>query len=106
MEVYATDSTRALIEADVVEPLETSAGDRFHLVVGHEEIFLPPHEQVFALCKVLKSKAGRSRLFGEWPPGRKSSPMLHVYLFSGAPLGMSCLEGVFRADYFSFEARC
>lgn len=49
MKVDATDGPRALIEADVVEPLEARTRDRFDPVIWHEEVFLPPHEQMLSL---------------------------------------------------------
>lgn len=104
VKVYSTDGACALIEADVIESLETSAGNRFYFVVGNEKVFLPPHEKMLSLCKVLEGEAGRPGLLCERLPCREPSPMLHVYLFRRAPFGMCCLEGMFCADYLAFKA--
>lgn len=56
MEVYAIHTSMALIETDVVEPFEARATDGFDLVIWHEKVFLPPHEQVFPLGVILIGK--------------------------------------------------
>jgi hypothetical protein len=39
----------------------------------------------------------------EWTEGAKFSPMLKVYLISGAPVFVLREERVLRANYFTFE---
>ena len=46
MKVDAVDISLGLVEADVVEALEAGALDALDAVVGHEEPFLPAHEDV------------------------------------------------------------
>ena len=103
MEVDAADGAGALVEADVVEALEAGARDGRDLVVRHEEVFLPPHEEVFALGKVLEGEAGGFGLFAEGPPRGEAVPVLHVDLLRGAPFGVCGLEGVLVADDLAFK---
>lgn len=103
MEVDAVDIARDLVEADVVEALEAGARDLAHAVVGHEEGFLPAHEDVLALGGILEVEVGLLGLFGEGPPGGEAGPVLHVGLVGGAPGGVARLEGIFGADDFAFE---
>lgn len=58
MEVDTADSAIALVEADVVEALEAGACYRFDSMVWHQEILLPPHEQVLSLEEVLQCEVG------------------------------------------------
>lgn len=103
MEVDAVDVARHLVEADVVEAFEAGAGDLAHAVVGHEEGFLPAHEDVLALGGVLEVEVGLLGLLREGPPGGEAGPVLHVGLVGGAPGGVAGLEGVFRTNDFAFE---
>ena len=57
MEVDAFYFTLLLVEADVVETLEAGAVDRLHPVIGHQEMLLPAHENVFALRHVAHGNA-------------------------------------------------
>ena len=59
VEIDPTNTAVALIEADVVEPLEAGSRDGFHTVVRHEEVFFPAHEDVFALLVVFQRKRRR-----------------------------------------------
>lgn len=106
MEVDATDGTLNLVEADVVEPFEAGAGNGLDAVVGHKEGFLPPHEDVLPLGIVLE---GEVRLLGQprkGTPGWESGPVVHICLFSGAPVLMTSLEGMFGADYLALKESC
>ena len=103
MEINAADRAPRLVETDVIEPLETRPGYRAHAVVGDEEIFLPPHEDVFPLGKVLVAEIGPSRLPRERAPGWEAVPVLHVDLLVGAPFGVAGLKCVFVSDDFAFD---
>lgn len=103
VEIDAVDVPRDLVEADVVEAFEAGARDLAHAVVGHEEGFLPAHEDVLALGKVLVVEVGLLGLLGERPPRGEARPVLHVRLVGGAPRGVPRLEGVFGADDLAFE---
>lgn len=54
MKVYAADATRTLIEAYIVEALEAGSSDCFDSMIGYEEVFFPPHEEVLSLLVVLE----------------------------------------------------
>jgi len=54
MKIDATDTSRTLVEADVVEAFEARARNGLDFVVRNQEVFLPSHEQVLFLCKVLE----------------------------------------------------
>lgn len=57
MEINSSDASRTLVEADIVEALETCASDGFDLVIGNQEVFFPAHEEMIVLCIVFESKA-------------------------------------------------
>ena len=103
MEINPTNSPIDLIETDIVKPLEAGAQDLAHPVVGHQEGFLPAHEDVFALRKVLVVEVWLLRLVFEGPPGGEARPVLHVGLVGGAPGGVPRLEGVLSADDLALE---
>lgn len=106
MKVDAANSARNLVEADVIEALKTGAGDGPHPVVGHQEILLPSHENVFPLSKVLIAEIRSLGLLCEGPPRGKAAPVLHVHLLVGTPFWMLGLEGVLRSDYLAFKICC
>jgi len=58
VEIYPTHATRALVEADVIEPLETGTRDCLDFVIRHQEVLFPPHEEVFSMRKLLKGEGG------------------------------------------------
>lgn len=106
MKVNSTDSSLYLIKTDVVEPLEARSGDLPHPMVRYEEILLPAHEQMLALCIVSVCEISFLGLFGEGSPRLEPGPVLHIGFFVGAPglvLGHEC---VFCANDFSFEKGC
>lgn len=103
MEVYSIDVTSHLVEAYIIETFKTRARDCSDAMVRDEEIFLPAHKYVFALCEVFEVKVWTFGLLRKGPPGWKSAPMLHVNLLIRTPFIVSRLEGVFGANYFAFE---
>lgn len=58
VEVNATYAARTLVEAYVVETFEAGPSDSFDAMVGYEEVFFPPHEEVFSLLVVLECEVG------------------------------------------------
>ena len=105
MEIDPIDRAQHLIEAYVVEPLETCAIYLPHAIIRNQEFLLPSHEHVFPVRTVFVVEVRLLRLFGQGPPGRKPCPVLHIFLVAGAPVIMSGLEGVFGSDDFAFEER-
>lgn len=103
MKVNSTDSSFYLVETDIVEPLEASAGNLPHPMIRYEEILLPAHEQVFALRKVSVCEISFLGLFGERSPRLEPRPVLHIGFFVGAPSLVLGHECVFCANDFSFE---
>ena len=57
VEINSSNTSGALIEADIVEALETCPGDGFDLVIGNQEVFFPTHEEMIVLRVVLESEA-------------------------------------------------
>lgn len=58
MKVYPAHRPLDLVEADVVEPLETGAHDLAHAVVRHKEGLFPAHEDVLTLQAVFVVEVG------------------------------------------------
>lgn len=105
MEVDTTDGSLYLVEADIVESLETGARDCSNSVVWDEEIFLPSHKYVLMLRKVTKREVCLLRLFGERSPGWKSRPVMYIRLFVGTPFLIASDETVFGANHFTLKER-
>lgn len=103
MEVYPANRPFYLIEADVVESLEARAGDRPDPVIGYEEVFLPPHEDVVPLRPVSESEVWVSGILAERSPRWKSRPVVEICFFGCAPGRVSGYERVLRTDHFSFK---
>ena len=103
MVINPIDSPLHLVEANIIKPLEARARDLPNPMIRHQKLFLPPHEHVLAVGAVLVVEVWFFGLFGEGPPGGEAGPVLHVFFVTGAPVVVSGLEGVFRADYFAFK---
>ena len=58
MKIDAADSTRALVEADIVESFKTGTSDGLDLVIRYQEVFLPTHEDVFPLGVIPHGEGG------------------------------------------------
>ena len=54
--IYTRESTPLLVEAYIVEAFKASAGNGCDAMVRDQEIFLPSHEDMFSLGKVLVAK--------------------------------------------------
>ena len=99
MKVDAAYLSLYLVEADVVESLEARVPDGPDPVVGHEEVFLPPHEYVLPLVHVLDRRSrALAHLFLERPKRRELAPVRIVDLLACAPLLVLRDEAVFAAD--------
>lgn len=103
MEVDTADASLNLIEADIVEPFEAGTGDRSNPVIRDKEILFPPHENMFALCKVAVCEIGPLGLFGKRFPGWKSGPVVYVCLFVCTPFFITSLKSVLGSNYFAFK---
>lgn len=103
MEVDAADIPRHLVEADIIETLETGTRDLTYAMVGNQEGFLPTHEDVFSLGTVLVVKVGFLGLLRQRTPGGEASPMLHIRLVIRTPGLVASLEGVLWSNYFTLE---
>ena len=103
MEIDAADSAHYLIEADVVEPFETSARNLANAVVWDEERLFPAHEDVLPLRAILVVEIWFFGLLRQRAPGREASPVVHVGLVRGSPRGMASLKRVFGTDDFSLK---
>ena len=58
VEIDATDTAVALVEANVVETLEARTRNRLNAMVGHQEVFFPAHENMLALLIILQREGG------------------------------------------------
>lgn len=103
MKVDAAYGSLYLVEADVVEPFETSARYRSHSVIRNEKILLPSHKHMFPLCKVTIREISPFRLPSQWFPGRKSRPVVYICLFIRTPFFVPSLERMLSADDFALE---
>jgi hypothetical protein len=103
MEVDTAYASLNLIEANIIEPLETGTGDRSNPVIRDKEILLPPHKNMLALCKVAVCEIRPLRLFGKRFPSRKSGPVVYVCLFIRTPFLIASLKCVLGANNFAFK---
>lgn len=76
MEIYAADSTLALIEAYVVKALKARAVNSAYTMVRYQEVFLPPHKYVLSLCQTLDIQIPLTRLLLERTKRVELGPML------------------------------
>lgn len=98
MKVDSRDGSFHLVEANIIEALEACARDGSHPVIGHEEVLLPPHKDMFTLGKIPVREIGPFGLFGEGAPGGKPRPVMHIGFLGGAPFFVPSLERVFGSD--------
>jgi hypothetical protein len=82
MEIYAANSTLALIEADIVEALEARPTNSAYTVIRYEEVFLPPHKNILSLCQTLNVEVSLPRLLLKRTKGVELGPMLQIYFIS------------------------
>ena len=106
VEVDPTDTPNHLVEAYIVEPVKTSPIYLLDLMVWHQKVLLPSHENVLPPCAILVVEVRLLSLFRQRPPRGKAVPMLHVGLLVGTPGLVLRLEGVFRADNLAVEISC
>ena len=103
MEIDSIDSARYLIEANIVKPLKACTIDLAHTMIWHQELLLPAHEHVFAVCTVLIVEIRLLGLLRKRPPSREARPVLHVFFVASAPVLVARLKGIFRTNYLTFE---
>jgi hypothetical protein len=103
MEVNPANRPLNLVEADVIEALETGPTDRSHPVIWNQEVFLPPHEYVLSLRHSGDVKVALPGLLLKWPESGEFGPVLQIYFISRAPVLMLSEKCVFRANDLSFE---
>lgn len=58
VEIDSTHTSFNLVEAYIVETFEACACNSLDAMVGHQKVLLPSHEEVLALCVVLKREVG------------------------------------------------
>ena len=105
MEIYSTDSSLNLVEADVVETLEARTVDCPNAVVGYEKVFFPPHKDVLLLRIVLYQDIALLGLLRKLSESAKLCPMRQVNAVVGAPRFVLGHETVLGTDDFALEIR-
>lgn len=105
VEVYPADFSLDLVEADVVEALETRAGYGPNSMIGDQKVFLPSHEDMFSLGGVSNQHGALACLLLEGTEGREFGPMTQVDLYIGTPIIMLREEGVLRPNDFALKVR-
>lgn len=103
MEIYAADSTLALVEADIVKAFKARAVDSAYTVIRYQEMFLPPHKYVLSLCQTLNVQVPLARLLLERTKSVELGPMLQINLISRTPVFVLREEGIFGANNLAFE---
>lgn len=107
MEINPRHLAPELVKADVIKPLEAGPVDGAHAVVRHEEVLLPPHEDVLALLRLRDDGVkALARLLAVWAEGGELGPVREVDLFVGAPPGVLGYEAVLGANDLAFEVGC
>jgi len=82
MEIYATDGTLALIEADIVEAFKARPANGAYTVIWYQKVFLPPHKNILPLCQTLNIKVPLPRLLLKRTKGVEFGPMLQIDFIS------------------------
>lgn len=103
VEIYTAHTTFLLVEADVVEALETGAVDSPDAVIGDEKMFFPPHKYVLPLGKVRYRDGPFAHLLSVRPERRELAPVAEVDLLRRAPGVVFRDETVLASDDLAFE---
>ena len=82
MEIYATDCSMALIEADIVEAFKARPTNSAYTVIRYQEVFLPSHKNILSLCQPLNIQVSLPRLLLKGTKGAELGPMLQIYFIS------------------------
>ncbi len=108
MKIDPTHTPHSLIKANIIKPLKTRPRNIAHLVVRHEEILFPPHEEAVFLEVVVEGEGSGGEFggCGVFFEGGEAGPVLEVDFFGGVPGGSEGFEEVFGADDFAFEESC
>lgn len=103
VKVYPAHFTLDLVEADIVEALKAGATDGAHSVIGDQEMFFPPHENVLTLRHITDAHRSLSSLFLKGAERRKLAPVVEVDFVGGTPGIVVCEKVVFGADDLAFK---
>lgn len=78
MEIYPINTSLYLVEADVIETLETRTVDCAHSVVRNKEVLLPTHENILLLSQVGDMEVALLSLFLVGSERAELGPMLQI----------------------------
>ena len=103
MKIYASDDAAHLVEADVVEAVETGTREHLQVVIGNDEHLLPSHEEMLLLGEVGKDEIGLLGRLRQRSPRAESRPVMQIDPVVAAPFGMAGVEGVSVANDLALE---
>lgn len=105
MKVYPTNSAFNLVEANIVESLETRSRYSPHPMIRNEEIFFPPHEHVLSLREIAVGEVGSLGMLCQRTKCWEPCPVRHISLLSRTPCLIPSYESMLGANYLAFEER-
>ena len=106
VEVDAADAALALVEADVVKPLEAGPIDGEDAVVRDQEQLLPAHKDIFLGLGVLDVYGAALGLLHVGSEGGKLVPVVQVDPVGSAPAVVLSEEPVLGSDDLALEVSC
>jgi hypothetical protein len=106
MEIDPVNCAMFLIEADVIESLETSTVERAYSVIRDQKFLLPPHEYIVTLRPAGNLDIHFPRVLLVGTESREFGPVLVIYKLCRAPILMLGEKSVFRANQLPFKVGC
>lgn len=106
VKVYTTNTTFLLVKTDVVEALETSTVDSPYAMVGHKEVFFPPHKDILSLGQVWYHDGPLTHLFAVLSKRRKLAPVIQIDLVRRTPTFMFRDKPILAADNLTLKVGC
>jgi len=88
VEIYPTDLSLDLVEADVIKPFKTGSTDRTNSVVWDQKVLFPPHEYMFSLSQLGYMEVALPGLLSKGSERREFAPVLQINLISRPPIRM------------------
>lgn len=76
VEIYSTNATFLLIEANVIKAFKRGTIDGTNTMVGYEKVFLPAHKDVLALRQVRDRHDTLAHLLAVLSESGKLAPMI------------------------------
>ena len=103
MKIYATNFALDLVEANIIEPLETRTRNSTDSMVRYQKVLFPTHEDIVFLSHIWDKHWPLAGALLKRAEGAELGPMAEIYFGVGSPVFMLREEVVFGANDLAFE---